>query len=152
MDPGKLLLRKGKINKNGVNGLQRNNRFALIENLSQINQADAEPSGKRCPDGFFGDGRPDGVGASHTLFILGLGVIVLGLSNGPPIQQLFQALEITLGQLHAGLRRSQLSFFRGGILLNQQVAGIHFGTRLKSDAHDFAGQFGGQRYALNRHE
>jgi hypothetical protein len=53
LDLGDLTLRQRKIDENRIQGLERNDGFAPLEVLSQVDQAEAQAPGKRARGWFF---------------------------------------------------------------------------------------------------
>jgi hypothetical protein len=106
-----MLLGQQEIDKNRVQRLQRNNGLIFLEDLPQIDQADAEPSGKRSPDIFFADCCLDGVNLGLGLFVLRLGTIIEGLGDVILGKKSRVTVEIEFGKGRGSLGRAELGLF-----------------------------------------
>ena len=106
LDGSQLLLGQQKIDIDRVNRLQRYDGVAGVKNLTQIDQSYTQPAAERRSDRFLGDSGANIVCLGHCLFVLGSGVIVLGLGYGIVGQQFAHPVEIDLGQLRCGICRT----------------------------------------------
>ncbi|VTR71024.1 hypothetical protein DESC_880050 [Desulfosarcina cetonica] len=150
LDQGQFLLGQLEIDENRIHGLQHDDGITFAQVLTQVDLTQPQPAGEGCPDGLLGDRRPDGVHLGGGLFESGLDSVEIGPGDHVFGQQFPGPLQVEPGQFHGGLGRAHLGRFGGNILLNQKVAPGHSAARLEFDARHLAGNFRGNRHALNR--
>ncbi len=152
MHERELLLRQCKIDENRIQRLQRDDWLAFVDDLAQVDLADAQPAGERRTDGFLRDHGADVVRLGDGLFVARLGVVELRLRDGPLGEQFGQALQVQFGQHHRSLGRPQLGFFRRSVLLHQELPGFNQRARFEVDLHDLSAQLGRHGHPLDRRQ
>jgi hypothetical protein len=146
------LLREIELDVDGFDGLQRDQRRAWREDLSQLDLPDAQPAVEGRADGFLGDGRPQPGDVGHGLLEAGfLGVDVRGgcvvaLAQSP------RAIESLPGQGFFGQGRGELRFLDRDVELDQHGAAPRRPAGVKEDLAHGAGQFRADDDAVDGHQ
>ena len=148
--PGQFLLGEGEVDVDRVEGLERDDRITLAEDLAEVHLPDAQASAEGRADRLLGDGGAEGAYLGHRLLVIGDGGVVVRLGNDLLRQHLDVAREDGLRQFHLGLGAGELGFLHARVLADQQVAPLHLPPRLECDLHDLCRQLGGNGDPLDR--
>ena len=143
---------QGEIDVDRIKRLQRDNRRAALDELPEIDLANAGATREWRANGFFRNDGADGVGVGDRLPRLRLAGIEFGLRVRVLRPQILGTLQVDAGEVGAGFGAGQLRQLRGNIELHQQVTLVHLGARLEGDLDHRAIEFVGHGDAFHGRE
>src|ERR1019366_8211346 len=149
LEPRQLLLRERKLGIDWRQRLKRDDRFAGVQVLPEVDEADAQAPSERRADGLLLNRSTDVVSVALVLLEGGLGGFQFGLRNHVLGAEAAFAGDVEAAQLFLRLKRMQLGRLGGGVQSHQQSAIGHHRAGFKGDLAGDAGDVRGDGHTLH---
>ena len=134
------LLRQRELHIDGVERLQRHDRYAFLEKVADAHAPDAYFAGKRCAHDLLRDHGADVVDLRLRLLPRGLRLLEVGLRDRALRDQALRTLEGEACELGGRLGRSKLALLDLVVEQHELVASLDDGARFEANrAHDAVG-------------